>query len=284
LSPHYATVHRQRSVALRFLKRLAEARAAAETALSLEPNSFYSHLILGGVALAQRDANASAAAYREALRLDPSSADARRGLLVAMKMRNLVYRGVIRVTTPFYRLPAFVRVVVLLGLMATGIGAFVIVPYVLVGGVTDPIANFVLRFDRYGRHLLTPRQVADADVISVILLAVVSGIVVGLCGARMEFVVCAVFAGALLPWVRSVRNCRPGRDSRRMAAYVALLAASGIASAILVRMSGAAYADAWLPIWAGVVGAAGLFGALYAGYVARRFGYPWSHHLDAPSP
>jgi hypothetical protein len=200
-----------------------------------------------------------------------------------MKMRNPVYRGVVRITSGFYRLPVLVRLAIVAAMLASGVGAFVIVPVVLAGGAADPIANIVLRFDRYGRHLLTPKQVTDTDILAMLALAAMFGLVARACGAGGEIVVYAVFAGALVPWARSVRNCRPGRDTRLMTAYVAFLVGSVIVCRILLWRADAAHANPLLVLLAGAFGFAAFLGVVLAAPVARRFGYPWSHHLDAPS-
>jgi tetratricopeptide (TPR) repeat protein len=289
LRPDESGGHRLRANALRCLGRPEESRAAAETALRLEPNSFWSHVVLARVALAQRDARAAADAYRESLRLDPKSDEARRGLVLAIKMRNPAFRWASAFHSWFFAIPQWAWMLLLLGaiFLTAGIGGIVLITVFLVGRTVDPLANLSLRFDRYGRQLLTPEQIGSSDRLAALLLSVVAMVVAAACGAGAGAVLAAGYLGAWLPVAACARNCRPGGATTWMRCYAVALAASVAALGVLTHLAESAVPS---PLGDGVVIYGPVVAMLFAviglllGFsFARRCGYPWSHRFDAPS-
>jgi len=289
LRPDAAGGHRLRSTSLRSAGRLAESRAAAETALRIEPDAFWSHLVLAHVAIAQRDVRASADAYREALRLDPSNDEARWGLVLAIKMRNPAFRWASAFHSWFFGIPQWARVLLLVCaiFLTAGIGGIVLITVFLVGRTVDPLANLSLRFDRYGRQLLTPAQIGSSDRLAALLLSVVAMVVAVPCGARGGEVLAAGYLGAWLPVAACARNCRPGGATTLMWCYALAMPASLAALGVLTRVSESAVPSSWgVRVVIGGTVAAFLFavvGLLFGFKMARRCGYPWSHRFDAPS-
>ena len=277
IDPNQAYAHRQRSVALRRLGRLGESRSAAETGLALEPDSYSSHVILARVAAEQRDATTAARAWREALRLGPASQEARSGLVLAMKSKNVAYRCASAFHDWYFRRGLSTRVAMLYAsaILTMGIGAAVLLVMLAAGRSADPVANVVLRFDRYGRALLAPEQVVAADHLLKVVLAFGLAVPIGVLGGGVLLIIDAALLGVLVPTVAAARNCTPGRPRRWMAGYLACtVGVLGVANLLVcIGVSG------W-PVLPFIVGAVMLSAGEAA---ARRCGYPWSHRFDALS-
>jgi Tfp pilus assembly protein PilF len=297
LDPSSVRAHRQRAMALRALNRPDEAREAAEKALSLEPNEARNHLAAGFVAAGRRDGKAAALAFREALRLDPTSAAARQGLVIAMKVKNPVFRWATAPARPLAwilaRIPRTVRVVVLavfaVACMATGNWTVLLIYFLVLAPaiLADAVANLVLRCDRYGRELLSPAQTVYAESFAALLLCG-AGIGATLpAGAPAPVVATAAFVGLAAPAALRVRNCRPGGGTKWMAAYATTFLVAGVVCPWLMALG---FAEKKSPDTAAAFELAGLGAGVYAGlafafggFVARRCGYPWSHRFDARS-
>src|SRR5262249_19742642 len=81
-----------RAMALVKLGRPAEAGATIDAALARDPENALSHANQGWAYLERNEPAKALEHFREALRLDPTSAWARMGVLSALKARNPVYR------------------------------------------------------------------------------------------------------------------------------------------------------------------------------------------------
>ena len=84
------------SLALTELANAPGAVALAAEAVRLDPEEQLAHLAAGHAALAAKDRQAAARAFREALRLAPGSDHARELLVIALKQRDPVYRALFR--------------------------------------------------------------------------------------------------------------------------------------------------------------------------------------------
>jgi tetratricopeptide (TPR) repeat protein len=291
LDPDSAQTHLCRSYVLRAAGRTAEARAAAEGALASSPDEFSPHLELAYTAEQQRDWNAAAQAYGEALRLRPGDACARSGLLRMLRIRNPVFRTLEAAEHRWWSLDERWRTALIVGLCVGTCGAFALLllgwlaaRFVGGGRVADPLMDVVLRFDRHGRHLLGPWEILLSDRLACMALGLTALVVTLVLGAPGVWCVAAPLLAMMVLAVSWVTNCRPGWPRVRMAGYLAVVAALG-AGAVLAaphavwdtapgrKLDDAAGATIWLT---GLSAAGFLFGP----GVARRFGYPWSHRFD----
>lgn len=92
LDPTDGTCLSLRTLANLRLGRKADAAFSAETALRNDPNDPFAHVADGWQRLHASDAKGACEAFRTALRLDPTSAAARAGMIEALKTRYWVYR------------------------------------------------------------------------------------------------------------------------------------------------------------------------------------------------
>lgn len=293
LAPEDFAAHICRADVLRAAGRPAEARASADWALALAADSYWAHLGVARAAADQGDWRAAAGAAREALRLDPTSMDARQALAEALRARNPVYRGAVSFHEWFSRGSDRTReLLIIVSVFATcGLSIVFLLALLVVGWSSKdrglaPLADVVLRFDRDGRHLLTPAGFVATDKLLSAFGGVLALAVALCCGASPGVAVSCAIGVAALPAVGCAANARPGWPRARVAAYVLGVLAVGACAVSVAsvadwqsdRRNGKKLDDAA----AGAIGLVALAfaGAWFAPDVARRQGYPWSHRFD----
>ncbi|MGB3545130.1 tetratricopeptide repeat protein [Rubrivirga sp.] len=161
-----------------------EATELIEAALALDPDNARIHTIYGKTLLDTGREREAVDAFLEALRLEPGEEPARRGVLDAMKARNAVYRGLLRIGDWLGRLSTFWR----RALIALGVvlavasrplfGLYLAV--VLLGWIGQPLYNVALLSDPFGRRVLTRAETIGGPLIAACLglgmIAIVAGI------------------------------------------------------------------------------------------------------------
>ncbi|HEX2854433.1 MAG TPA: tetratricopeptide repeat protein [Opitutaceae bacterium] len=176
LNPEHVNAANLRAMALVRLGRKEEATATVDYALHRAPEDAFSHANQGWNCLHRNDPRRAQDHFREALRLDPTLDYAREGMMEALKARNPVYRGMLayflwisglseRLQWGFiigiYFGSGFIRNLAndqpqlgwvlwpLLGLFYA---------FVYLSWTAMPMFNLLLRFNRFGRHILTRDQ------------------------------------------------------------------------------------------------------------------------------
>lgn len=173
INPEHVRSANLRAMALVNLGRKAEAAATGEYALQRDPQNALAHANQGWTCLHRNEPRQAQVHFREALRLDPELEYARHGMLEALKARNPLYRGMLayflwigrqsgRVQWAFiigsYVVMRFVRGAAVaapqLGwLLWPLVGAFYL--FVYLSWTAVPMFNLLLRFDRFGRFVLS---------------------------------------------------------------------------------------------------------------------------------
>lgn len=172
---------------------ITDAEDSARSALRLAPQSALAHYAKGHTHLNNGECEQASAAFSEALRLDPNFDPAREGALDALRTTNFMYRQIYKFSLFCNRLgskstwimiigliiglrimraiaktyPALAPVAITLTLLYTG--------FALYSHIAEPISNFILLFNRFGRQALLLRE-----KISGVLLALFAGIGGGL--------------------------------------------------------------------------------------------------------
>ncbi|MBX3401187.1 MAG: tetratricopeptide repeat protein [Gemmataceae bacterium] len=98
-----------RAVALTKLGRKSEAASTLEGALEKNPEDAYSHANRGWTLLHENEPNKAIEHFRESLRLDPTSAWAKEGMLEALRARSWFYRRVLQYLLWMSRFPPRVQ-------------------------------------------------------------------------------------------------------------------------------------------------------------------------------
>jgi tetratricopeptide (TPR) repeat protein len=165
-----------RAMALVRLGRKVEAMQSVDYALDRAPEDAFSHANQGWNHLHRNDPKKAQEHFREALRLDPELEYAREGMLEALKARNPVYRGMLayflwlgRQSSRFqwaFIIGIFFGVRIARTLSESQpqlnwvwwplLGLFY--AFVYLSWTAHPMFNLLLRFDRFGRHVLSPDQ------------------------------------------------------------------------------------------------------------------------------
>jgi len=229
------------------LIKLGDRAAAAETmgeALARRPDDALTHANQGWALLHQGNPQQAAVHFREALRLQPDFEWARAGIVEALKARNFVYRWLLAYFLWMSRLTPNVRWGLILGAyfaqrivrtMANNSPQlapvlwpllFLYMGFVLLSWLAPSLFNLLLRFDRFGRHALSPDQVRGANVLVACLVPPVVSLVAWLItGWMILFWSTLLFLPLALP-ASAVYVCHEGWPRRTMAAVTLGLAAA----------------------------------------------------------
>lgn len=165
-----------RAMALVRLGRKDEAMATVDFALNRAPEDAFSHANQGWNCLHQGDPRRAQDHFREALRLAPGLEYAREGMLEALKARNPVYRALLAYFLWMGRQSNRFQWAFIVGIyfgtrMIRGLAATqpdmkwvwwpllgLLYAFVYLSWTANPMFNLLLRFDRFGRHVLSPDQ------------------------------------------------------------------------------------------------------------------------------
>jgi tetratricopeptide (TPR) repeat protein len=176
LDPENVGAANLRSMALVRLGRKAEAMATVDFALHRAPENAFSHANQGWNCLHRNDPRRAQEHFREALRLEPDLEYARQGMLEALKARNPVYRGMLAYFLWSGRLARRLQWALIAGVWFGGRllrGLTETEPqlrwlwwsllalfygFVFLTWTAGPMFNLLLRFDRFGRHVLSRAQ------------------------------------------------------------------------------------------------------------------------------
>ncbi len=160
------------------LTQLGDRSAAAQTidaSLDRDPENALTHANRGWALLHAGQPREAMEHFAEALRLEPGHEWARQGIVEAMKARNIVYRGFLRVAlalgrmTPRARFIAFIGVIVLLQIMVRlpdggplqlvgVILALAYMAFVVFMWSSRPLFDAILMVDKFGRLALTGHE------------------------------------------------------------------------------------------------------------------------------
>lgn len=237
-----------RAMALVKLGRKAEAGLTIESTLARDPEDAYSHANMGWTYLEQREPNKALESFREALRLDPELAWARAGIVEALKARYFIYRIMLAYFLWMAKLGRGSQWLVIIG----GLVGFRVVRsmadqnpalapwlwpllwtylgFILLTWLADPLFNWLLQFNRFGRLCLTREQAVGANCIGILLtLALLAGAACLLSGSFIPLPL-AIFFGLLALPVSGIFMTSAGWPRWAMTGYTAVIAAVGLAS------------------------------------------------------
>ncbi len=242
-----------RAMALVKLGRRAEAGATIDAALARNPDNATTHANQGWTLLEKGEARKALEHFREALRLDPENDWARRGIIEALKARNLIYAAMLKYFFWMSKLSRRAQwgIVLggyfgsrLLGAVADsypGLAPWVLplrifyVAFAVLTWTAYPVFNLLLRLNRFGRLALTPQQTVESNWVGAsLLLALIS---LGGClvqGFGSPWVMSLAVFGLLLLPVSGLFRCAHGWPRQTMLAVVAVLALIGGSAIALI--------------------------------------------------
>ncbi len=230
------------AMALVRLGRKVEAEAPLAAALARNPENALTHANHGWALLHADKVKEAFAAFRDALRLDPTSSWARAGIVEALKARNPIYRLLLRYflwISRFTDEEQWGVIGLLHGIrMALRAAArafpplwLVVFPVLLLfrlfaflTWVADPLFALLLRFDRFGRLALSDEDRVASTWLAVCLLSAEFGVLLALLARNWGFLALTVGALALLAPVAGVFHARKGAGRTVLSIYTAGLA------------------------------------------------------------
>jgi len=241
LDPEHVHANNLRATALVHLGRKDEAGATLAAALARDPDNADTHANAGFAALHRDDPAQALAHFSEALRLDANNEAARAGLVEALKARHVAYRWMLAYFLWMERLPSNVRwglLVIPIVLQTTIAGVAnanpglapllwtlygLIFCFAIMTWIAPSLFNLILRFDRLGRHALSPAQQAGANLLAVLLTLVAANAVVAAIGPAHIWAPTKLALLLALP-ASTVFTCDRGWPRWAMAAITAALA------------------------------------------------------------
>jgi tetratricopeptide (TPR) repeat protein len=271
LDPEHLGCMNVRSAELTHLKRHEEAGASIDKALELDPENPYTHSNTGWTALHRGDHARAMEHFREALRREPGLEPARRGMVEALKARYWIYRQWLKYvfwvgnlkagTQRFFIIGAWVlsRVLRVAAAKVPALEVFVwplLIVYVLFAmstWVIEPLTNLLLRFNRFGRYVLSREEKVTSTLTGMaLLIALISG--AALIGFDDERFVAPGLFGLLMmiPLASMLRASQQHRRNMRVIAAV-VLAALGTFGSVLALISGEPFNVPLLMFFAGAV-------------------------------
>ena len=166
-------------------------------ALRNDPENALTHANLGWTALETQQHQEAMEHFREALRLDPNLEWARRGILEALKARNVLYRTMLRYFFAMTRMNPRTQWMVILGgwfgfRLVRGVAAtspvlsLILLPltilyigFVYLSWTARPLFNLLLRLDPFGRLVLSEEETKVSNMVGGLLLLSVLALVIG---------------------------------------------------------------------------------------------------------
>lgn len=237
-----------RAITLTRMGRKNEAHAALHAALAEEPDESVTHANLGWNLLHQHQPGKALEHFREALRLDPTNEWARQGIVASLRAKNIVYGLMLRYFLWMSSLSPAIRWGLIIGayVISRMLSGFAkrnpewqpyIMPilllylvFVFLSWVANPLFNLLLRFNRFGRMVLSAEEIRASNWIGgCILGAALSLIAAFLTGySRLGFA--GIVFGLLIIPLAGTFSCAKGWPRRTMAFITGAMALCGFMS------------------------------------------------------
>lgn len=275
LDAEHSACTNARARALTHLGRRAEAEGVIAAALQRDPDDAATHANQGWTLLHQGDHRRAAEHFRAALRLDPDSDWARRGIIEALKARNVLYRGMLTYFLWMARLSGPLRwLVVLAPLIGGRIISFIegaipaLKPYLWPVGlaliavvyltwVAQPLSNLFLRLNHDGNLALSREERHSANLVGVCLAAAIGLAIYAWLGDDARGWIGAACCAAYVIPVAGIFSCDVGWPRQAMTVYAVGVAAAGawLAVTLITATTAGAISNPLSLFALGVVGA-----------------------------
>lgn len=256
LNPEDVGCANLRSMALVRLGRKAEAMETVESALERDPQNAVSHANQGWNCLHRNDPRKAQEHFREALRLDPELEYARQGMLEALRARNPVYRGMLAYFLWMGRQSGRLQAAFIIGTYVVmrlmrnvaetqpgwGVVAWPLVIlfylFVYLSWTAGPMFNLLLRFDRFGRYVLSRDERRATWWFGGCVAAMLGGL--GWWAAGNEMGMLTAIVAAILSIGVAIVAARRGRQRLWFGLATGALAGVGLVGLLLAGAGGAA--------------------------------------------
>lgn len=260
--PEHTACNNLRAMALVKLGRREEAGATIEATLSRNPDNTVTHANRGWTLLESGDRKKALEHFKEALRLDPTNDWARAGIVESLKAGNPLYSLLLRYAFWMSRLSQRGQWIVILGgyfgsrLLASlsrsnpSLSPWIFpvqcayVAFALLTWLADPLANLMLRLNRYGRLALSEEQTESSNWVGGCLLLTVLGLAIwAVSGFNPDYLLGPILFFAMALPIASVWKCAEGWPRKAMVVYAATMGLLGAGTVLAVlfdlgRLSG----------------------------------------------
>jgi tetratricopeptide (TPR) repeat protein len=205
-----------RSTVLIKLNRKEESFTTIEGALRNDPNNAYTHANYGWGLLEKGDHKKALKHFKEALKNDPNFEYAQRGMIEALKASNPVYRLFLKYSFWIGNMGAKYQWFFLLGFYFgtqalnkladsnAGLRPFLAPVVILLTifafstWVIKPISNLFLRFNAYGKFLLSKQEKMSSNFVAVSLLVLLTGLGMYIYSPADKYFVLAAYGFAMM--------------------------------------------------------------------------------------
>lgn len=271
LNPEHVESANLRAMALVRLGRKEEASATVDYALERAPEHAVSHANQGWTCLHRNNPRQAQVHFREALRLDPELEYARQGMLEALKARNPLYRAMLAYFLWMGRQSRWSQWAVVIGtyvasrfLNETTAARpelrWVLIPllvlfylFIYLTWTAVPMFNLLLRFDRFGRFVLSAEERRASNWFAgCVLLA--AGLFISLAFGAPLTVLYAGIAALILSVCVAVTWIRTGRARRTLGLASAGLALVALATVAAIHLGAAVAGQLVLVFFVGFLG------------------------------
>jgi hypothetical protein len=220
--------------------------------LERAPENAWSHANQGWNCLHKNDPRRAQDHFREALRLEPDLEYARQGMLEALKARNPVYRGMLAYFLWMGRLSTKLQWAFILGTMfgvravrtlaeerpELGVVLWPLVGlfylFIYLSWTAGPMFNLLLRFDRFGRLVLSRDERKATNWFGACVLLLVGALTFWALGNPVGMF--GAIVGAMLSVCVAITFNRIGKKRVGFAIATAVMAALGLGGCALLLM------------------------------------------------
>ncbi|MDB6110668.1 MAG: hypothetical protein JWR69_2418 [Pedosphaera sp.] len=245
-----------RAMALVKLGRKAEAGVTIDSALAKNPDNSLTHANQGWTLLERGEPKKALEHFRESLRLDPDNEWARRGIVEALKARNIIYALMLKYFLMMSKLSKGAQwgIIVggyfgnqLLGRLAAANPDWApwILPirilyvcFAIMTWIASPLFNLMLRVNRFGRFALSRDQTVASNWIGTCLLLALLSLGGWFAFGTAAWLLAALVCGFLVLPLAGVYNCATGWPRNAMAGYTGATALAGCSAVTLFFLLG----------------------------------------------
>ncbi len=267
LDPDDVMCANQRALALRQMGRKVEASQTIDGVLRRDPENAGSHANQGWTYLHQGQPKEAQIHFREALRLQPDMDWARRGMIEALKARNIIYRVLLAYFLWMSRFKGRAQWGIIIGVYVafrlirtlaqsnpalepwlTPLLTLYIV-FAFSTWIASPLFNLLLRLDPFGRMMLNERETMAANLIGLTVLTSLGFWISSLLLKIPILGTAAIGAFAMIVPVSGFSHAQTKRTRLILGAYAASLVCLGLGWLAAVLAANEQWANCFLPLF-----------------------------------
>lgn len=233
-----------RSSALIKLNKKEAAFSTIENALREDPNNPYTHANYGWGLLEKGEHKKALQHFKESLKNDPDFGYAQAGMLEALKATNPLYRLFLRYSFWMSNLTARYQWGVIIGFffvtkalraaaranetLQTLLTPIIVLLTIVAFStwIMTPVSNLFLRFNAYGKYLLSSKQKMSSNFVAISLVIFIAGLLLYFVQSDEKFIKIAAFGFAMM--VPFSVMFSPSKYGHALLIYAGVMAVTGL--------------------------------------------------------